>query len=239
MKTRRRLLHLTGFIAVLVLGGYWYWNSPEATGPAPVPVESEAYLNETSDAYTINVSLPIQNGETPREIQAAASTTIQEFKQQIAAMADVSTAARYQLSMSSDTYRGPQTISHVLSGYQYTGGAHGLPFTTTYTYDQEGNRVTLNDLAKVPLSELLAYLEPEAKNQVQSALGDTFALFTDGFSPDPNNWKVWYIEESELVFIFGVYQVAPYAAGPQTVRFGAETLGEYIDNSYLTQSTGE
>ncbi len=65
----------------------------------------------------------------------------------------------------------------------------------------------------------LATIAPLVQASLAAQLGDMAdaAWIEEGASPDPANYQDWLLTPEALTFIFEPYQVAAYAAGPQTV----------------------
>ena len=53
--------------------------------------------------------------------------------------------------------------------------------------------------------------------------------FQQGAEPTPDNYRNWNITSDGLLINFDEYQVAPYAAGPQTVTVPYSALSAFIN----------
>jgi hypothetical protein len=104
--------------------------------------------------------------------------------------------------------------------------AHPYHYTITYTYDLAGNRpLALSDLFQ-PGS---AYLERIATEAVEQLTAREILLFPEGAIPTEENYRNWNITPEGLLITFDEYQVAPYAAGPQTVTIPYSELADLIN----------
>ncbi|MCL4238541.1 MAG: DUF3298 domain-containing protein [Anaerolineae bacterium] len=113
----------------------------------------------------------------------------------------------------------PSVIGIKFTAYEYTGGAHGMTTFQTFTFDLDAGRLlTLDDLF-APGTDPLAAIAPLAQASLAASLGDMSDAdwIAQGTSPDPANYQDWVLTPDALTFIFEQYQVAAYAAGPQTV----------------------
>lgn len=113
----------------------------------------------------------------------------------------------------------PSVASIQFRAYEYTGGAHGMTTFQTFTFDLDAGRLlTLADLF-APGVDPLATIAPLVQASLAAQLGDMAdaAWIEEGASPDPANYQDWLLTPEALTFIFEPYQVAAYAAGPQTV----------------------
>lgn len=103
--------------------------------------------------------------------------------------------------------------------YEFTGGAHGLTTITTFTFDIAAQRLLSLDELFQPGTDYLAVIAPLAQQSLAAQLGDMLDAdwLAQGTAPVPENYAAWAISQDALTFTFQQYQVAPYAAGLQTV----------------------
>lgn len=135
------------------------------------------------------------------------------------------------------------------SGYQFQGGAHGMPLQATFVYLVESKRImTLADwfsdeavwssISERSIAALKAELAPlmgEDDDTSEEALDAQAAQWlADGASADPHNFQLYLPQLNEQGKIRGFqisfppYQVAPYAAGSPSVDIAAESLEDYL-----------
>jgi hypothetical protein len=96
------------------------------------------------------------------------------------------------------------------------GAAHPGLYSITVNYDLgQGGELALSDLF-MPSS---TYLEAISNYCIAELSKQPFfeGPFTEGAQPTPENYRSWNITPDGLMITFDEYQVAPYAAGPQTV----------------------
>lgn len=109
-------------------------------------------------------------------------------------------------------------ISIYITYYSYTGGAHGTHYDLVYTFDLETQeRVELKDLFKAD-ADYVAVINEKIESQIQDIreaaveAGEENWSPYDGFetiAPDQH----FYLTDDSLVVFFGLYEIAPYAAG--------------------------
>jgi hypothetical protein len=107
-------------------------------------------------------------------------------------------------------------VSYKFTIYEYTGGAHGNTAFRTFVFDLENEReIQLSDLFDETGLTTVAAI---AQEQLKETLGDMLdeQWLADGTAPTPENYQNFVFTEDALVFTIPQYQVAPYAAGPQT-----------------------
>lgn len=103
--------------------------------------------------------------------------------------------------------------------YTFSGGAHGMTYFKTFTFHLAKEiELALSDLF-LPDAAYLEVIAPMAQAALTEQLGDMADAdwIAQGAAPVPENYQNWMLTPDALVFIFEPYQVAAYAAGPQTV----------------------
>ena len=118
-------------------------------------------------------------------------------------------------------------------GSYYQGAAHPNSYTETLNYDlKNGKQLRLADLFKPgakylqTLSTLcVADLKKQWKEKNAEVIED---MLKDGSAPTAKNYESWTITKRGLGINFDPYQVAPYAAGPQSVVVPYSALKDLI-----------
>src|SRR3990172_1615693 len=103
----------------------------------------------------------------------------------------------------------------------HAGAAHPLPSTLTVTFNLEsGQPLTLADLF-APAADYPQRLAELAQEQLHKRGS---LLFEEGLQPTAENFQHWVVNDRGLTLIFYVYQVTPYAAGPQRITIPFDQL---------------
>lgn len=114
--------------------------------------------------------------------------------------------------------------------YQYTGGAHGLPELNYLNLNIEENEIcTLDNLFKDDI-DYKPILNQAIKEEIikRTNQGEFFFTGTDGFQTISDNQPFFINKEGNLVIVFNVYEIAPYASGPIYIIISKENLKEYM-----------
>ena len=226
-------------------------QAPTATttaGPTPtqLPLYQQVSLaavtaNESGKApdYTFKTQVPVMAGSSdPRVakfnqgVSAIIKAAVDQFRKDLSEQSAVPLAGgsyfdlRYELI----SPPGPIFSLQIKIEGMTDGAAHPYHVTISYNFNLEtGREIALNDLflpdAK-PLPIIAEYCKKELGKRDIS-----FEMFAAGADPTPENYTVWNISADGLVIFFNEYQVAPYAAGPQTVVIPFSELGKNIDPS--------
>lgn len=108
----------------------------------------------------------------------------------------------------------------VFNIYQFTGGAHGNTFIESITMDTENNRlVHLKDI--VPQDSF-----KKMQSIVRSTLTEMldFDEFINEGTAKWSDFSTFAVTNSEIIFWFSPYKVAPYSYGVQKVSIPRETI---------------
>lgn len=141
------------------------------------------------------------------EIETFATDRIESF---IADMSEGASTASfpYNLTLDFEVFESQTIISYIVQGYEFTGGAHGNTFFKSFNYEKtSGRRLDVLDIVSTP-----------EQLQIFAALADKELVvqYPEGASGDnPDNWSVWYANDTSVTFIFAPYQIASYANGVQ------------------------
>lgn len=109
------------------------------------------------------------------------------------------------------------------------GAAHPYHYSMTLNYDlEQGRELSLGDLFAEDTDYLKALSRYCIAELSQRDIG-FFGGFERGAEPTPDNYRNWNIAADGLIITFDEYQVAPYAAGPQTVTVPYSELKPLIN----------
>jgi len=106
---------------------------------------------------------------------------------------------------------------------EYSGGAHPLSYCSYYSFDlQTGNQIMLDDI-----------LLPGAGTRLNK-IGEPIFIEkygVDGWSFEPGHFEFnsnYAIMPGGLLFVFGQYEIGPYAAGMPEVFLPFKTIEELV-----------
>ena len=113
--------------------------------------------------------------------------------------------ARYKVTNNSDI------ISFYIDYYQFSGGAHGITNRIASNIEKSsGNEMQLKDIFKDNYN-YKDIINKEISRQI-SKDPDRYFTGKDGFNGIGDNQN-FYIKNNKVVIYFGLYEIAPYAAG--------------------------
>ncbi len=204
--------------------------SPFSVHAAQIPaakkmLETEDIVIAQQDqAVSIDIHYPLTGyAHVDRDIRDWAEQLAQSF----GTLGAEPHTSPYELSTSYIlTSPSAQYLSLVWQIFAYTGGAHSNLEISTFTYDvTTGNTIELYDVFE-DLDLALEIIGSRAERELQKKLGDMAEpdMIREGTLPDMENFSRFALTPSGIRFYFPPYQVAPWAAGMQTVEIPLSDL---------------
>ena len=114
--------------------------------------------------------------------------------------------------------------------YQYNGGAHGDSQYSYIVIDNASSKlITLKDLFKENV-DYKSVINRKIHQMIseREKLGSFFFSGSDGFQGIKENQPFFINNRGELVIVFNVYEIAPYAAGVQYFPIHKADLAPYL-----------
>ncbi len=134
---------------------------------------------------------------------------------------------KYELTCSYRISRPSADAASILFEiWTYTGGAHGNLDLITLNYSFiTGQRLTLVDIFE-DVDKALALMSATSREELMRRLGGGVGeqMILDGTQPDADNFSSLSLEPDGVRIHFQPYQVAPWAAGAQSVSMTLEQL---------------
>ncbi len=182
-------------------------------------------VKDSGRGYTITATYPVTASDAiTTYFRTFVDETIIQFKADTAWVADIENPEENAVALDITYTREKGTIAdnYVFLLAMYTGGAHGLQATKTFTFIPDGTPVTI-DMLFTNNAEGLKTIAPLAQKELMSRDFAEEGWVTDGTAPSEQNYKNFIITDAGLTFIFDPYQVAPYSEGTQkvTIPLGA------------------
>lgn len=201
-----------------------------------ISVPSEESGQPTS--YQITVQTPTLTGsDDPRvkkfndEMTALIANAVADFKNNLTQMPPSPLSVSSSFDVKYELLSPPGNIFSIkfdTMGY-VSGAAHPYHLSYTSNYDLEaGKDIALADLF-LPNSDYLETIANYCAAQLSMRDIGFEGGFQQGAAPLPDNYKNWNITADGLLITFDEYQVAPYAAGPQTVVIPYGDIAQVID----------
>ncbi len=128
-------------------------------------------------------------------------------------------------------------VSYTVEVYDYTGGAHGMPSKYGVTFDKDGGEMLgwndiFNDTTKLrPLFKKGLSAFVDEKSRTDSMKYDIDDLLFDNVKtsfPMPSTTP--WLADSGVVYIYGAYEIAPYAIGMPEGTLLTKDVTEFLSD---------
>lgn len=197
----------------------------DASYPSKTPLKTS--VNAATDAKAVQILKSFLENEISRFKETEEFETLTEER---AALEGYTDGRKKQLKIEYDEYQSKTTVSYVFTVYLDTFGAHGNTYFRTFSFDTTtGEGIVLADLFGKDAAYLdtLTALSREKLSEKLGASADP-QMIDQGTTAYEDNFQTWYLTDDALVLLFPPYQVAAYAAGPQTVRIPFTELRDIL-----------
>ncbi len=202
-------------------------------------------IEESDKNYNLKIRYPrTGEEEIDRAIEEFVQSNADEFKTKVNEFFEGPEPPggfpewQYELGMDYNVFSpSKDLVSFKFNGYMYTGGAHGIEIlhTKTFSFDS-GREYQLEDIFQEE-SDYLQKLSASSREKLKSneKLGEFYdeQMVNPGTTPEKDNFRNFVLAKEGIIFFFGEYQVAPYSAGEQNVKFSYEELEELLKPSFL------
>ena len=190
---------------------------PTSTDQIPNPSQEVSTVNvhEKTEHYTIDAVYPKTNSDAITEyFKNYVDTQVAQFKDDTSWVNDVQSAADSQLSLDISYKSSPSTLvqNYVFSVASYTGGAHGMLVRKTFSFNKEGQLLTISSLFKNGLDGLPTFATL-AQKELLKREGAQVDWIKDGAGAKEENYQSFVVTDGGVTILFDPYQVAPWSDG--------------------------
>lgn len=172
-------------------------------------------IEETTNQLQVNMKIPVMSHFKNKRFERKLNKEIK--KHQLNLKNEIEKDARescqthpYELVTNYNVKSNDEIFSLEISIYDYRGGAHGMTTNSYYNVDTKNSKLlTLEDLGSKEI------INQEINRQVKERQKQGQIFFEDdqGFTGIKDNQLFYINNQDEIVIVFGLYEIAPYAAG--------------------------
>ena len=144
---------------------------------------------------------------------------------------DTPTWYNHAFEIKGKNYQGhPSTINYITDSYSYTGGAHGSYFTTLLNFDRSsGQIIKLSDVfqensAKQLANRIRLFLGKQLNKKTTQEINEYGYFNIEDLSPTEN----FLLEKDSIVFLYNIYEIAPYALGQTRIAINYNDLKDIL-----------
>ncbi|MGG6432883.1 DUF3298 and DUF4163 domain-containing protein [Anoxybacillus sp. D401a] len=206
--------------------------------PITVTTKQMKYTNELME---VDLNIPIVSGSINQSFQRQVNRLLR--KESLDLKREVEKQARENMAISKKegfpyrlhaavsrfdvTYNEHGILSIPMTLYSYTGGAHGMTVKVPNNFDfHTGKSLQLSDLFKkgtkykqVIIDEVIAQIKKENDLYFDNAIAVVQKMTND---------QPYYITKDGIVVYYGLYEIAPYAAGIREFLIPFSILRPYM-----------
>jgi len=186
-----------------------------------------------NDSLSRKISEAVDTGNPEQDsisFEVAGKNFIESFEESKKEMPDL-TMGWYYKSTVSVNVAADTLISIQADNEFFTGGAHGGYGTTFINMNPAtGQQITLADIFKTGYEEVLRR-EGEVDFRKAQELADTASYINAGFEFPDDKFSLndnYGFTKDGIVFVFNVYEIAPYAMGAQEVHIPYTRLKDWL-----------
>lgn len=249
-------------VTTVVGAGIYMLRTPQENVAVSTATTSEGVIEEKTDFYSISARYPeeahdqggamrhfVEGIVAARREEWKVGGEIQQLERELTAEYPDRPLPHYELTIRYEKYAAPALgfVTYAFEHYEYTGGAHGGTYLTTFSFGPSGlvsieSLINFNDGNDIALTRLLAdRLRAELgdmadERMLMQGLGlaylrpdgsfDSEACQCDGFF-FPSNFQSFIVTDDGLRFVMQQYQVAPYAVGMPATTLTWTELAPY------------
>lgn len=186
-----------------------------------------------NDSLTRKISEAVDTGNPEQDtvsFELAGKNFIASFEEEEKEMPDFHLGWYYKSTLTVNV-SADSLISIEADTEFFTGGAHGGYGTTFINLNPStGEKITLADVLKPGYEEVLSK-EGEADFREAQQLADTTSYSNAGFEFSEDKFVLndnYGFTKDGIVFVFNIYEIAPYALGAQEVHIPYTRLKEWL-----------
>jgi peptidoglycan-N-acetylglucosamine deacetylase len=203
-------------------------KAPEVTVAAwPSKAVKKETITDKSKTYEISAEYPVTGrDDITDKVRGFVEESIATFKKDTAGIEEGFRAAT--LDITYDEESNEVADNYIFHIYSDTGGAHGIEVTRTFSFDESGNLIELNDLFTNEDKGLQLVSQYVKTDLMKREFADS-EWISEGAAPTDENYHSYTVSKKGLTVFFDPYQVAAYAAGPQTVDVPVSAFKAYAN----------
>ena len=185
-------------------------------------------FNEKTDLYEIKADVPRpDSAQLETYIHKIVNERIEGFRKGVSqpSEGDIASAPGAQLELQGDLVTSTAFVNYKLLNYVYTGGAHGMPLTETFSFSRANptepimfEDLFVNNDAFLPIvtSSVIPQIMAKYKDIYADSTVYTIEDLTQALTQE-TEWSDYFqnfvLTDEGITFIFSAYSIAPYSEG--------------------------
>lgn len=181
----------------------------------PSEETGQGKVEEKTEHYTITAVYPKTSSDAiSMYFKSFVDEQVSQFKEDTSWVNDTESASDGDLSLdiSYKAVNVSTAQNYVFLVNSYTGGAHGLQFRKTFSFNKEGQLLTLANMFSNGIEGLTDFSKLVQKELLKREGADKDWI-ADGTAPREENYRAFVVTDTGLTVLLDPYQVAPYSDG--------------------------
>ncbi len=242
------ILALAALAAFIIIGFRTSGSAdPEATQEEPVDTALALWPSREVEKVSISqkTSYADITGSYPKTASDSITMYFKSFaEEQVSQFIDDTSWAGEIQSASSENltldiiYKSVQSSTvqtYIFTVNSYTGGAHGLQFRKTFSFNKEGQLLTLSNLFSNGFDGLPTFAKAVQKELLKRP-GAQADWIADGAGAKEENYRSFVVTDTGITILFDPYQVAPWSDGAIDISIPVAGAGTTIKRDFWSVS---
>jgi len=194
-------------------------------------------IDQDTGGYTITATYPIaQSSAVSAYFRTFVDDAITAFKEDTAWSTEIQNeeSENLALDIGYDRIKSSVIDNYVFHISSYTGGAHGLQATKTFSFSTKGQPLGIAELFTNGVDGLKT-IAPYVQKELLKLDYTEKSWVEEGAAPTEINYQNFIVDEKGLTVIFDPYQVAYYAAGEQRVTVPLSVFSKIANKEVFIQ----
>ncbi len=236
----RKLFIPIALLLLLATGCHRTPNESNQVDTQPYTLIDSVYYEDEYEQgynfYTVNIDVPITDNDSLRhyilkwmlsadtdDYETALNEEKDRFLEEEGSESRAAFESNYTLTEQTDRY-----VTYISEGYLYAGGAHPMPWYYGVTFSKTDGNMVGYDLFEDPESLVDLISENIKKQYFDPYQTEEEAYAFDPETPFPLPENDPWIETDSIVFCYGPFEIAPYAAGLPLCKIAISDLKPYF-----------
>lgn len=231
---------LAGFVIVGFKTSTPNTDTAEQQASWPSREVEQISVVDNSGYTAINVVYPkTASDSVTMYFKSFVDEAIKQFKDDTSWVADQPDSAQAQALSMDITYNSTQALNvqtYVFSVNQYTGGAHGMQVRKTFSFNKEGQLLTIGNVFSNGMTGLTTFSKLVQK-ELLAREGVTADWVADGAAPTEENYHSFILKDDSITILFDPYQVAPYSTGTVDIAIPLKSFSKIANPALFVMPT--
>jgi Protein of unknown function (DUF3298) len=194
-------------------------------------------ITEKNEYYTINAVYPKTNSDAiTKYFKDYVEEQIAQFKKDTSWVTEIDSSSKGDLSFDIDYKSVPSVLvqNYIFTLNSYTGGAHGMQVRKTFSFNKDGQLLTISNLFKNSTDDFPVFARLVQKELLKRE-GANSEWIADGAGPKEENYQAFVVTDNGITILFDPYQVAPWSDGAIDINISIQNFSSIANPEIFLQ----